>query len=228
MERSCHRCGNPVRENDGFCAHCGAPQLIVEASDTAVPQQQPALRFQGDPQHVNWRAAILCALLVAIPVGLLSGLTGGSSLFCIAGGFAVIALYRRRSASATDGRFGWRIGTILGTASAFLATASYAAKDVVSRYWLHQGAVMDREFDVSMQQGLDYWIHATSQPGGVSPQAMNFIRQATNFWLTPDGHATGQLAAAAVVSLGIMLFCATGGAIAGRLLALRTREQRSL
>ncbi|HTV13170.1 MAG TPA: zinc ribbon domain-containing protein [Acidobacteriaceae bacterium] len=227
MERTCHRCGNSVREADGFCAHCGAPQLTVEAADAAVQQQQQAVLFRGDPQRVNWRAAILCALLVAIPVGLLSAFTGGNSLFGIAGGFAAMALYRRRSAATTDGRIGWRIGSILGVASAFLATTAYAAQEIVDRYWLHQGSVMDHEFEVLTQQGIDYATHATVQ-GPQTPEVASVVHRVTSFMLSPDGHAAEQLTAAIVMSLGMTLFAATGGAIAGRLLSLRAREQRSL
>lgn len=228
METTCHRCGNPVREADGFCAHCGAPQLSVEAADATVQQQQQTVRFRGDAQHVNWRAAILCALLVAVPVGLLSALTGGNSLFGIAGGFAAMALYRRRSAATTDGRIGWRIGSILGISSAFLATATYAVQAVIDRYWLHQGSVMDREFETLTQQGIDYAQHAMLQQGPQTPEVTSVIHRVTSFMLSPDGHAAEQLTAAIMMSLGMTLFAATGGAIAGRLLALRTREQRSL
>jgi hypothetical protein len=228
MDQPCHRCGNPVREGDGFCAHCGAPQLTVEAADAAVQQQQQAIRFRGETQPVDWRVAIISALLVAIPVGLLSALTGGSSLFGIAGGFAAIALYRRRSAAATDGRIGWRIGTILGAASAFLATAVYAAHAIIARYWLHQGATIDREIDAAVQQGLDYWAQATTQQAPQSQQMISLMRSAKAFWLSPDGHAAMQLATTVIVSLGMVLFAATGAAIAGRILALRARVQRSL
>jgi hypothetical protein len=228
MDLACHRCGNPVREADGFCAHCGAPQLTVEAADAAVQQQQQTVGFRGDQQHVNWRAAIISALLVAVPVGLLSALTGGSSLFGIAGGFAAMALYRRRSAANTDGRIGWRIGTILGSASAFLATSTYAAHTLIDRYWLHQGKAMDHEFQAAAQQGVDYWAHATNAQGPQPPEVVSAMHRVTSFMLSPEGHAAGQLAAAAIMSLGMVLFAATGGAIAGRILALRARVQRSL
>jgi hypothetical protein len=228
MDLACHRCGNPVRDGEGFCAHCGAPQLTVEAADAAIQQQQQAVRFRGDTHPVDWRAAIICALLVAIPVGLLSALTGGNSLFGIAGGFAALALYRRRSAANTDGRIGWRIGSILGAASAFLASATYATQSVIDRYWLHQGSVMDREFQILTQQGIDYAAHATLQQGTQPPEVANVMHRVTSFMLSPDGHAAEQLAAAAVMSLGMTLFAATGGAIAGRILSLRAREQRSL
>jgi hypothetical protein len=228
MDLACHRCGNPVREGDGFCAHCGAPQLTVEAADPALQQQQQAVRFRGDAPLVNWRSAILCALLVAVPVGLLSALTGGYSLLGIAGGFAAMALYRRRSAASTDGRIGWRIGSLLGAASAFLATATYATQAVIDRYWLHQGGAMDREFQALTQQSIDYVTRAMLQQGPQPPEVASAVHRFTSFMLSADGHAAQQLSVAVIMSLGMTLFAATGGAIAGRILALRTREQRSL
>jgi hypothetical protein len=225
MEQACHRCGNPVREGDGFCAHCGAPQLIVEAADAAVQQQQQAVRFRGETQPVDWRAAILCALLVAVPVGLLSALTSISSLFVIAGGFVTMALYRRRSAATTDGRIGWRVGAILGAASAAVACAADAARLLTDRYLLHQGQVIDAEFSAIAQQVADQALKANPEALQRTPQ---LIQVWTAFWLSPDGHAAIGLLTASMVSLGMVLFAAAGGAIAGRVLAMRTREQRTL
>jgi len=225
MELACHRCGNLVHEGDGFCAHCGAPQLTVEAADAAVQQQQQAVRFRGDTQPVNWRAAIICALLVAVPVGLLSALTSISSLFVIAGGFVTMALYRRRNSAFTDGRIGWRVGAILGAASAAVATASDAARVLAVRYLLHQGGTVDAEFSLMAQQIADQAQKTNPEAFQRTPQLLHIW---TSFWLSPDGHAAIGLLTASMVSLGMVIFAATGGAIAGRILALRTREQRSL
>jgi hypothetical protein len=225
MDLACHRCGNPVRDGDGFCAHCGAPQLVVEPGDAAVQQQQQAVRFRGDTQPVDWRAAIICALLVAVPVGLLSALTSISSLFVIAGGFVTIALYRRRSAAFTDGRIGWRVGAILGVASAAVACAADAARLLADRYLLHQGQAIDAEFSTMAHQVAEQALKANPEALQRTPQ---LIKIWTGFWLSPDGHAAIGLLTAFMVSLGMVLFAATGGAIAGRILALRAREQRSL
>ena len=225
METACHRCGNPVREGDGFCAHCGAPQLTVEAADAAVQQQQQTVHFRGEPQRVNWRTAILSALLVAIPVGLLSAFTNISALFVIAGGFVTLALYRRRSAgSSTDGRIGWRVGAILGAASAAVACAADATRLLADRYLFHEGKAIDADFSAMAQQIADAILKT-------NPEALprtQVIHVWTGFWLSPDGHAAIRLLTAFMVSLGMTLFAATGGAIAGRLLSLRAREQRSL
>ena len=227
MDLLCHRCGNSVHEGEGFCPHCGAQQLMVEASDVTAAQQ-PAVRTRGDTHTIEWRAAILSALLVAIPVGLLSGLTRLNALFPIGGGFAAIWLYRRRGAPFTDGRIGLRVGAILGTVSAFVATASYAVNMVVDRYVLHKGAAIDHEFQAAAQQGVEYWTRAVAQQGPQPPEMTNALHAVASFILSPDGHAANQLATAAVVSLVILLFAAVSGAIAGRVLAMRARVPRSL
>jgi hypothetical protein len=223
----CHRCSNTLKNDEPFCPHCGAAQLTVEAADPAG-QAQPVIRFQGDTHRVQWRAAILSALLVAIPVGLLSALTRTSSLFVVAGGFATIALYRRRSSAVTDAGIGWRLGAILGAASAFLASAAWAAQLTIERYLLHQGGAIDQLFRAVAQQEVDYWNKISASQGPEPPDVMHSLQAMANFMLSPDGHAASQLSTAIMMSLGMILFAAAGGAVAGRVFAMRTRVQRSL
>lgn len=227
MERVCHRCGNPLRDDDTFCPHCGASQLVVDAADSSFAQQ-PTVQMRVDAQRVQWRAAISSAVLVAIPVGLLSALTRTSFFFVIAGGFATIALYRRRTSAVTDGRIGWRVGSILGAASAFLASASWAVQLVIERYFLHHGHEIDQLFNTAAQQEVDYWIKASAQQGPQAPEVMHAMQSVVNFMLSPDGHAASQLTTAIVMSFSMILFAACGGAIAGRVLSVRRRVQRSL
>ncbi len=228
MEPTCHRCGNTLHDGDVFCPHCGAQQLVVDASDTGGPQQLPQ-RLGIDPSRVQWRTAIISALLVAVPVGLLSALAGGiRTILVMAGGFAVIALYRRRSEALTDGRMGWRLGALFGVVSAFIATATYAVQLDVVRYWMHEGPAMDREFQTAAQMGVDYWAKANAQQGPQPPEVAHAVQRVTDFMLSADGHAAGQLATAVIMSLAMVLFAATGGAIAGRILAARPKTQSSI
>jgi hypothetical protein len=224
MDPVCLRCGNTLHEGDRFCPHCGAQQLVVEPSEAST-QQQPAQRQRNDPNLVQWPAAITSALLVAIPVGLLSALAGMSSLFVIAGGFATIALYRRRSAAFTDGRIGWRVGAILGIASALIATAADATRMIVIRYLMHDAHAVDEQFQSVAQQMADQALKSNNQAMQQAPQ---LVHAWANFWLSADGHAAIQLLTAGIVSLGMILFAAMGGAIAGRVLAARPRTQRTL
>jgi hypothetical protein len=228
MEPICHRCGTSLHEGDVFCPHCGAQQLIVDTSDSGGPQQQ-AQRLGIDPSRVQWRTAITSALMIAAPVGLLSALAGGiRTILVMAGGFAVIALYRRRSEAFTDGRMGWRLGALVGVASAFIATATYAIQMDVARYWMHQGPAIDREFQTAAQMGVDYWAKANAQQAPQSPDVVHAVQRVTDFMLSADGHAAGQLATAVIMSLAMILFAATGGAIAGRILAARPKTQSSI
>jgi zinc-ribbon domain len=224
MELLCHRCGNSLEEGDGFCPHCGAQQLMVDTSEPAGPQQAPQ-RLGIDPSRVQWRVAITSALLIAVPVGLLSALAGMSSLFVIAGGFGTIALYRKRSEASTDGSIGWRVGAILGAAAATVATAADGLRLLVERYLLHHGAEIDSQFQSVAQQMAEQALKTNSEAMQQAPQ---LVHRWASFWLSPDGHAAIQLLTAALVSAGMILFAATGGAIAGRILAARPRAQRTL
>jgi hypothetical protein len=227
MESLCHHCGNALEESGMFCPHCGAPQLVVETADPGAPPQ-PTLRLRGDPNRVQWRAAITSALVIAIPVGLLSALTGYYSLFVLAGGFATIALYRRRCAGLADGRIGWRVGAILGMASAVIAAGTYAARLVVLRYLLHDGKSIDQIFQQAAQIDADYWMKASAQQGPQQEQVVHAIKAVTAFFLSPDGHVAMQLLTTLVMSLGMVLFAAVGGSFAGWLQSTRARSQRSL
>jgi hypothetical protein len=223
----CQRCGNSIKDGDGFCPHCGAAQLTVEAVDAAA-LPQPAVRASGDPHMVQWRAAILAAVLVAIPVGLLSALTRTSSLFPIGGGFAVMALYRRRTTAFTDGKIGWRVGGVLGAVSAFFAAAAWAAQLLIERYLLHQGKVIDDISHAAAQQAVDALTKQMASEGPEPPEMVHTLQNFMHFLTSPDGYAWSQLITVVVMSVGIILFAAAGGAIAGRLLSMRTRVQRSL
>lgn len=224
MELLCHRCGNTLQEGEGFCPHCGAPQLVVDTSEPAGPQQ-PSQRLGVDPSRIQWRAAILYALLLSIPVGLLSALTSVSSVFVIAGGFGAIALYRKRTEAFTDGSIGWRVGAILGAAAAAIASLTDGIRLLIERYLLHHGAEIDAQFSVAARQFADQALKSNAQAMQQAPQ---FIHAWAGFWLSADGHAAIQLLTASMVSAGMVLFAATGGAIAGRILSARPRAQRTL
>lgn len=223
MESLCHRCGNALKEGEPFCAHCGAPQFTVEAAEAGLPAE-PTLRFPGDEQRVQWRAAIVSALVVAVPVGLLSALTGMYSLFVLGGGFAVIALYRRRSAGLADGRMGWRLGSILGLASAVIAAATYATRMVVVRYLLHDGKSIDQLFQQAAQMDVDLWMKASAQQGPQPAEVVHMMKTMIAFISSPDGHVAIQLGTTAVMCVGMVLFAAVGGSFAGWLQSSRTQR----
>lgn len=227
MDLLCHRCGNSLHEGEGFCPHCGAPQLVVDASEASGPQP-PTQRLGADPTRVQWRKAITSALLIAVPVGLLSAWAGDFLVWLlleVTGGFATIALYRKRSEGMTDGRIGWLVGTLLGVAAAAIASATNSVQLIVQRYLLHRGASIDAQFQTVGQQMAEQMLKTNSEAMQQAPQV---VHAWASFWLSPDGHAAIELITVGVMSAGIILFAATGGAIAGRILSARPRPQRTL
>lgn len=227
MELLCHRCGNPLPEREVFCPHCGAPQFVVEAAEPGSTAQ-PAMRFQGDARRMQWRPAILSAVMMAVPLGLFSGLVATSLIIVLGAGVLTIWLYQRRSSAWVDGRLGWRVGSILGAAAALLACAAYAVRMVVERYLMHSGATMDTAYLAYAHQFLDMWNKASAQQGAPPAEAAHMMSMVAGFVLSPDGHAAMQLLTAVTMSIGILLFAALGGALGGWWQSMRARTQRSL
>ena len=228
MEVVCHRCGGSLVDSGIFCPHCGAPQLRVETPEEADSFQSPAPQRQGagDASGVRWKPAILSALVLAVPLGVLCGLLGFNIFLLLVGGFAAVALYRRRSQPGfTDGRVGWRIGAIAGLLTAFVAAAMEAVDLVVHRYILHDAGKIDQQFQTMAQQVAESALKSSSES---APQAAELLHHWVAFWLSPDGHAAIQLLTVAIVSLGTVLFAAAGGALGGRFLSARERTRRAV
>ena len=196
MEPVCQRCGKPLREGESWCSHCGAPQLIVDTSEPVSPQAPPQ-RLGSDTGRIQWRIGFTSALLLAIPVGLLSALSGGmSTLLVIAGGFGTIFLYRRRTNGLTDGRMGWRLGAILGMAAATIATAADAVQLLVERYVLHHAAAIDAQFQSVAQQMAEQALRNNTEAMQQAPQ---LVHAWANFWLSGNGLVAIQRLTSAIV-----------------------------
>jgi hypothetical protein len=168
---------------------------------------------------VSWKAAVVSALLVAVPVGLLSSILDFGALWVIGGGIAAVSLYRRRVGVLPTNRMGWRIGGLLGVLAAFISTASYSLKLLVQRYVLHSGE-LDQQLHSVAQQFAD-------QINRSDPQTAAAMAQLSHFWLSPDGAAAIVLGTAAVSAFSMILFAAAGGAIGARIAAFGNRPQRS-
>jgi hypothetical protein len=222
MDPVCHRCGTTLNSAEElFCPHCGAPQLRYEASEEpgpspAFPQQAASGR---NLEVVSWKAAVVSALLVAVPVGLLSSLLNFGSLWVICGGIATVSLYRRRVGVPPSGRTGWRIGGLLGVLAAFISTAIYSLKLVIERYALHRGE-LDQQIHTVAQQFAEQVNHS-------DPQTAAALAQLSHFWLSPDGTAAIVLGGAVVSALLMVVFAAAGGAIGARITSLGNSTQRS-
>lgn len=222
MSLACHRCGTTLNSSELFCPHCGAPQLRYEPSD------DPGVSFAGSRQTVTgraldavaWREAVIAALLVSVPVGLLSAFLDFGSLWVIAGGIATVSLYRRRVGIPPTSRMGWRIGALLGLLAAFLTTAIDSCTLLFQRYALHNGGELDQRFRLLAQQLTDQLNHSDPQAAAAMPW---FIK----FWLSPDGTAAIVLMGAVASAFSMVLFSSAGGAIGARITSLGSRAQRS-
>lgn len=218
MGCTCHRCGETLASQEFYCPHCGAPQLRIEPrepllDESAEVESLPAQRAE----NLQWQVAIQAALMVAVPAALLSSLVSVGAIWVFAGGFLSVAIYRRRTAAATDGKLGWRIGGIMGLVAAALWMAAQGLTLVVDRFVLHKGASIDQQFRAALELAL----------GNMAQQDPSFMKTFpwfTHFWLSPYGIAAMLLASSIVLALMMVFFAALGGSLGGRY--LRTRVVR--
>jgi hypothetical protein len=217
MDTACHRCGTALNASESFCPHCGAPQLRFEASEEQTPYQNepdtPGLRVG---QTILWRPAVRTALLVAVPVGLLSALLDFSILWVLAGGFGAVALYQRKAPSVLNARAGWRIGMLAGAMAAFFATLVDGLSMVFERYVLHHGPSIDQKLTSLTQQMTDQMVHQ-------NPEAAQQIPWFIHFWLSPDGHAAVVLFMSGFAAIMMIAFSTIAGAVGARVLGARRR-----
>jgi hypothetical protein len=219
MNLLCHRCGANLSASDMFCPNCGSPQLKFaqqEESDTAYGGGRPP----GAPpraQGISWKDAILAALLVAVPAGLLSAvsvLSWGCCLWVVGGAVLAIVLYHRRAPGfLLETRSGVRIGAVAGLIAAYSSVIATAIWRVFARYVLHQGHAIDQFYDAVIQQ--------STALVKTNPDAEAQWRAYVHFLMSPDGRAAYTLINAATTSMGIIVFSAIGGALGVRLLAPR-------
>ncbi len=215
----CHRCGATLSASELFCPDCGSPQLKFAQQDEAGSEYTSG-RLPGTvarSQGISWKDAIVAALLVAVPAGLLSSvsvLSWGCCLWVVGGAVLSIVVYHRRAPSfLLETRSGVRIGAVAGLIAAYSSLIATAVWRVFARYVLHQGVAIDQFYDAVIQQST-----ALVQ---TNPDAQAQWRTYVHFLMSPDGRAAYTLMNAATTSVGIILFSAIGGALGVRLLATR-------
>jgi hypothetical protein len=217
MDPACHHCGATLSTSDLFCPHCGAPQLRFEAAD-----KQEAGEPEGNGsilrpnQLVAWRPAVHAALLVAIPVGLLSSLLDFGVLWVLAGGFCAVALYQRKGMLLASPRSGWRIGLLVGVLAAFFTGIVDGVSMVVERYGLHHGAMIDQKLIALTQQMTEQMVRQ-------NPEAAQQIPWFIHFWVSPDGRAAVVLFMSAFAAAMMIVFSLLGGMLGARFLGARRR-----
>ncbi len=161
MSLQCHRCGASLSPSELFCSTCGAPQLKFAQQEG--PGNNVAGSFPGSfpgavarVQGISWKDAILSALLVAVPAGLLSSvsvLSWGCCLWVVGGAVLAISVYQKRAPGfMLETRSGVRIGAVAGLIAAYSAVIGTAVWRIFSRYVLHQGYEIDQFYDSVIQQ----------------------------------------------------------------------------
>jgi hypothetical protein len=222
MDLVCHRCGTALNSPDElFCPHCGAPQLRYEPADDPVASassQQQATGCHG-LDLVSWKVAIVSALLVAVPVGLLTSILAFGFFWVVIGGIATVSLYRRRVHTPPTSRMGWRIGGVLGVLSASIFAALFSLKLVVLRYVLHSND-LEKQAHLAAQQSAELANH-------YFPQSADVMAQSLHFWISPEGIAVMMLFNTAFYAFLIVLLGAAGGALGTRMALFGPRAQRS-
>ena len=219
MNLLCHRCGATLGASELFCPNCGSPQLKFAQQEEAESGFAGVRATAGQPraQGISWKDAILAALSVAVPAGLLTAvsiLSWGCCLWVVGGAVLAIVVYHRRApAFLLETRSGVRIGAVAGLIAAYSSVIATAFWRVFERYVLHQGSAIDQFYDSVIKEST-----ALVQ---ASPDAQVQWQTYIHFLLTPDGRAAYTLMNAATTSAGIILFSAIGGALGVRLLAPR-------
>jgi hypothetical protein len=194
---------------------------MVEDSEPSTTAEEGALQHTRDQaaDMLRWRSAVSSALLVAGPAALLSAMLNLGSIWVFVGGFLTVAIYRRRTAAATDSKLGWRIGGLMGMVAATLWLAIEGGSLVFDRYILHHGAAIDTE----LQSSLQLAIAAMEQK---NPTFATDYPWFSHFWLSPDGIAAMFLGGSCALALSMILFSALGGALGGRFLHARAASRR--
>lgn len=219
MTPLCHRCGATLSASELFCPTCGSPQLKFaqqEEAESSYGSARPPGRQTRTP-GISWKDAIMAALLVAVPAGLLSAVTvlsWGCCVWVVGGAVLSIVVYHRRAPGfMLETRSGVRIGAVAGLIAAYSSVIATAAWRLFARFVLHQGEAIDQLYDEVIKQSTAF-VQA-------NPDAQAQWNIYVHFLMSPDGRAAYTLMNAASTSVGIIVFSALGGALGVRLLAPR-------
>jgi hypothetical protein len=218
----CHRCSSPLPEGALFCTECGAPQLVLTETDAQRVADERAAPAGGSmplPRatamgRIRWRPALRIAVGVTVLVGVVMGLGSLVPVFGLASLFLIVAapmltlnLYQRQVPGAPmDGGIGARISMALGLLLGFMVVVVYSASQVIDRYPLHQGALMDQQLNEVIQKMASY-------PGFVANPAG--AAQILHIYQTPDGRAAMALAGGAFLAGCVLVYCVLSGVLRG-------------
>lgn len=221
MQAYCHRCEEPLLSGDessSFCPHCGAPQLYLSDSletASATGEASTGVLPPPHPQQIDWKAAILCAVMVALVAAALSvastrlpAFSFINWLWTVSASVVALALYQRRRPQALmDAAVGAKIGVLVGLTLIASIGISMAVAGLVARFGLHNMAAFDGELRTQI-----------AKAAAANPQPANMMR----FIDSPEFKAGIMLAGFSMLAGLVVLMSTVGGAVSG---LLRTRRQ---
>jgi hypothetical protein len=218
----CHRCSSLLPEGALFCTECGAPQLVLTETDAQRMTDERAAPADGGAPlprttamgRIRWRPALRIVTGVALSAGVLMGLGSLAPGFGLVAWFLVIAapmltlnLYQRQVPGAfMDAGIGARIGMVVGLLVGFMVVVADSAGEVIYRYPLHQGAMMDQQINALLQKMTTYPAFAAN------PAA---TAQFLHIYQTPDGRAAAALLSGAMIWCFVVVYCMLSGTLRG-------------
>ncbi|HEY0161705.1 MAG TPA: hypothetical protein VGB69_03430 [Edaphobacter sp.] len=218
MHEYCHRCGGELAPDgeSSFCPHCGAPQLYLAEGSAmdASSDSSTGILPPPPPQTVEWKTAILCAVLVAMIGAVLSAASTRLPVFSfiswmwtVSASVVALGLYQRRKPEARmDAMVGARIGILVGLTLIIAIAITMATAGLVARYGLHSMSGFDAELKAQIEKAA-----------AANPQPAEVMR----YLYSPEFKAGILLAGFAMLAGFIMLLSTLGGAVGG---LLRTRR----
>lgn len=220
MQELCHRCNGELVSGEGaspFCPHCGAPQIYLSEAaeaDSTSGEDSTGVLPPPPPQEVEWKTAILCAILVALVAAVFSVVSTKvpafsfvSWLWTVSSSVVALGIYQRRKPQARmDAGVGARIGVVVGLTLITSIGITMAIAGLVARFGLHNMGT----FDAELRSQIEKAASANPQPA----EMMRYI-------YSPEFRAGMMLAGFSILAGMVMLMSTVGGAVGG---LLRTRR----
>lgn len=192
MEQTCHRCGGVIAADTAYCSQCGAPQVRIPESFTAVASPAAGTEAGSSSSdnllasaagiRVNWRhafpSAIAAGLAMAVAT-MLPLLSNFFPLWMLGGGWLAVNIYSRRTSllllSANIGAKVGALAGLLGFVFFAIFTSAYLA---IATVVMHQGeqirATLRSVLEQAAANNHDPRAHALAQ-WMQTPEGLAFI-----------------------------------------------------
>lgn len=225
MEMTCSRCRQTVEPDACYCPVCGLPQLVYNP-DASPEAGQPARWTEAvrDAGSIAWRPALRCALMLAVPAGILCAALApagiiGLLLMGIAGMWTVTLYMRNQRPPWITIGAGARLGFVTGLLGGWTSMATAGVALFAMRFWFHQGNVFDNFWQGVVSDQLTQQWSSMGMDARTSALTKNWL-------LSPEGRAAWVLCALSLFVAALLLFAVAGGALGARLQA-RKRQPKA-